>query len=110
MGIAELDRDRGIVRFAGLGNISATVFAEGEMPKRMVSTNGTAGLEARHIREFTYPWNECAVLLMHSDGVGTHWNLSDYPALIARDPAVIAGVLYRDHVRRTDDATILVAK
>ncbi len=108
--IAELDRERGIVRFAGLGNISATVFAEDEPPRRMVSINGTAGLEARHIREFTYPWITGAALFMHSDGLGTHWNLSDYPALIARDPAVIAGVLFRDHVRRTDDATILVAK
>ena len=112
--IAEVDRERGIVRFSGLGNVSATVFSEGEPPRRMVSINGTAGMEARHIREFTYPWNQRGnqgpALFMHSDGVGTHWNLSDYPALIARDPAVIAGVLLRDHVRRTDDATILVAK
>jgi hypothetical protein len=108
--VAELDQDRGIMRFAGLGNISATVFAEGEPPRRMVSTNGTAGMEARHIREFSYPWVTGAALIMHSDGIGTHWILSDYPALILRDPAVIAGVLYRDHARRTDDATILVAK
>ncbi len=108
--IAELDRERGIVRFSGLGNVSATVFTENEPPRRMVSISGTAGMEARHIREFTYPWSQGAALFMHSDGVGTHWNLSDYPSLIARDPAVIAGVLFRDHVRRTDDATILVAK
>lgn len=110
IGIAAADEDRRVVLFAGLGNISATVFAPGEPPRRMVSTNGTAGVDVRHVREFTYPFPEGAALIMHSDGIGTHWSLADYPSLASRDAAVIAGVIYRDHSRRTDDATILVAR
>ena len=108
--IARLDEDRRIVMFAGLGNISGLICAAGEPARNMVSTNGTAGVEARHIREFTYPWAEGSLVILHSDGIGTHWNLNGYPGLSARDPALIAGVIYRDHSRGNDDATILVSK
>ena len=105
---AKLDVERQIVTFAGLGNISGSISAPGDPVRHMVSNNGTAGVEARHIREFTYPWPEGAPIVLHSDGIGTHWSLREYPGLAARDPGLIAGVIYRDHCRWTDDATILV--
>ena len=108
--VARLDHDRRIITFAGLGNISAGVFRSDEPARHMVSINGTAGVDVRHIREFTYPWPEQAVVILHSDGIGTHWCLQDYPGLAARDPSLIAGVVYRDHTRRNDDATIVVSK
>ena len=107
---ARLDNDRRIITFSGLGNVSAGVFTPGEPVRHMVSINGTAGVDARHIREFTYPWPKGALVILHSDGIGTHWSLHDYPGLAARDPSLIAGVVYRDHGRRNDDATILVSK
>ncbi len=108
--IAEIDAERGTVAFGGLGNVSGIVFADDAPPRHMVSTNGTAGVEARHIREFQYPYPEGATLVLHSDGISTHWNLFDYPGLAAHDPAIIAGVVYRDFSRGNDDATIVVAK
>ena len=47
---------------------------------------------------------------MHSDGLGTHWDLGTYPGLTARHPGLIASVLYRDFARRRDDVTVIVAK
>ena len=76
----------------------------------MVSVNGTAGMETQRIREFTYPWSAESTLAMHSDGISTHWCLTDYPGLAAHDPAVIAGVIYRDFARGRDDATVVVSK
>src|SRR5579871_3053370 len=108
--VAQMDHERRIVSFAGLGNICGQVCVPGEPARHMVSTNGTAGVEARAVREFTYPWPEGALVILHSDGINTHWQLKDYPGLISRDPGLIAGVLYRDHSRGMDDATILVAK
>lgn len=107
---ARLDCDRRVLTFAGVGNINAKVAVPGDAERHMVSTNGTAGAEARHIREFSYPWPEGSVVILHSDGIATHWGLGNYPGLAARDPALIAGVIYRDHVRRNDDATIVVFK
>jgi hypothetical protein len=47
------------------------------------------------------------VLVLHSDGLGSSWDFETYPGLIARDPALIAGVLYRDFTRGRDDVTVL---
>ena len=94
---ARADRERRIVIFAGLGNISAKIAAPAEPERHMVSTNGTAGAEARHIREFSYPWPQGSLVILHSDGIATHWALGNYPGLAARDPGLIAGVIYRDH-------------
>jgi anti-sigma regulatory factor (Ser/Thr protein kinase) len=107
---ARLDRERRIVTFAGLGNISGKIAVPADSERHMVSTNGTAGAEARHIREFSYPCPEGSLVILHSDGIATHWGLSNYPGLAARDPGLIAGVIYRDHTRRNDDATIVVFK
>ena len=60
--------------------------------------------------EFAQPWQPQSVLVLHSDGIGTHWDLAGYPGLLARDPSLIAGILYRDHTRGRDDATVVVVK
>jgi hypothetical protein len=76
----------------------------------MVSHSGIVGHEARKIQEFVYPWSQDTVLVMHSDGLATHWNLDQYPGLASRRPSLIAGVLYRDFTRGRDDVTVVVAK
>jgi hypothetical protein len=62
----------------------------------------------RKFQEFEYPWSADAVLVMHSDGLQTRWDLAKYPGLLRRHPAVIAAVLYRDFRRGRDDATVVV--
>ena len=47
---------------------------------------------------------------MHSDGLTTRWDLKAYPALLERDPGLIAAVLYRDFSRGRDDMTILTIR
>jgi len=51
-----------------------------------------------------------AVLVLHSDGLSSRWNIDHYPGLVSRHPTVIAGVLYRDHDRGYDDVTVLAVK
>jgi anti-sigma regulatory factor (Ser/Thr protein kinase) len=97
------------VLFAGIGNISAAIMPYGTA-RNMVSLNGTVGHEMRKVREFLYPWPEDAVLIMHTDGLATKWDLDTYTGLWRRAPSVIAGVLYRDFSRRRDDVTVLVAR
>jgi anti-sigma regulatory factor (Ser/Thr protein kinase) len=107
MAIADVDCERGIVTFAGIGNISAMVIT-GPGRRNMVSHNGTLGHQLRTVAEFTYPWSGEAVLVLHSDGLTTKCSLDSYPGLAVRDPSLIAGVLYRDFARGTDDATVVV--
>ena len=98
----------GDVRFAGVGNVVATVSpADGGRTRSLVSHNGTAGVEARRVQEFAVPWLPGDLLLMHSDGLASRWQLSAYLGLRARRPSTIAAVLYRDFRRDRDDVTVL---
>jgi anti-sigma regulatory factor (Ser/Thr protein kinase) len=95
--------------FAGVGNISARV--EGTPGGRnLVSYNGTVGHTLRKLQEFAFPWPKDALLVLHSDGLTTHWDLAAYPGLIARHPALIAAVLYRDYDRGRDDVCVVVIR
>jgi len=107
--LAQVDPNDRIVRFAGVGNISGIVIGPAAS-RKMVSHNGTVGWKVRKIEEFEYPWYQDATLVMYSDGISSRWSLDRYPGLIKRHPSLIAGVLYRDHGRGTDDSTIVVVK
>jgi anti-sigma regulatory factor (Ser/Thr protein kinase) len=109
LAVTEIDPGRRVVRFAGLGNITASVYGEGPV-RHLVSHHGIAGHNAGKIAEYTYPWPGRGVLIMHSDGLATLRHLDPYPGLLERDTGLIAGVLYRDFSRRRDDATVVVAR
>jgi len=105
--VAEVLSVEGVVRYAGVGNVAARIHT-GDNVRQLVSYNGIVGGEVRKIQQFEYPWPPGATLLMHSDGLATHWGLEDYPGLHNRHPTLIAGVLYRDHGRARDDVTVVV--
>lgn len=105
-----IDIERGVLRYCGVGNISAVILLATGARQSLVSQNGTAGHSASRIHEFSYPIPRESVLVMASDGLGTHWDVGAYPGLLTRHPSVIAGVLYRDFSRRRDDVTIVVAR
>jgi hypothetical protein len=108
--IADMDRRKGVVRYCGLGNIAARVTNRNGQQHQLVSLSGIAGHIVRRLQSFTVSWVPGAMLVMHSDGIGTHWSLDDYPGLARRQPGVIAGVIARDHRRGNDDATVVVAR
>jgi len=108
LAVADLDLARE-VRYAGIGNIAGVLHAPDDA-RHMVSHSGIVGHEARKIQEFVYPWSPDSLLVMHSDGLATHWNLDQYPGLAGRRPSLIAGVLYRDFARGRDDVSVVVAK
>jgi anti-sigma regulatory factor (Ser/Thr protein kinase) len=104
-----IDLDRGVLRYCGLGNISALILLPNGKRQSLVSHNGTAGHTASRLQEFSYPLPRQSVLVVHSDGLGTHWDLTQ-PGLRTRHPSIIAGVLYREASRRRDDVTVVVVK
>jgi hypothetical protein len=107
--VARIDAEAKVVRFVGVGNIAGTMVSDG-FARRMVSHNGTAGHIAPRIREFTYPYAGAPLVVLHSDGLTTKWELGAYPGLAAQHPSLIAGVLFRDHRRGRDDASIVAMR
>src|SRR3984885_8182650 len=88
--IASIDSTRGKLTYAGVGNISARIYAGSQSRQNLVSLNGTAGHQCERMQEFSYPWPEDGLLILHSDGLSTGTGLEPYPGLAARDPALIA--------------------
>jgi hypothetical protein len=107
--LAEVDARRGVVRYCGVGNIAATILADGAT-RSLVSHHGTLGHDARRIADFQYPWTNESTLIMSSDGLVSNWTLSRYPGLADRAASLLAGVLYRDCRRQRDDTTVLVLR
>ena len=95
------------VSYSGLGNISGSLVSR-EKSQGLVSHSGTMGMAGRRPQQFEYTRAPGSLLVMHSDGVSARWNLRERPALLTHHPAIIASVLYRDHGRDRDDATVVV--
>ncbi|MGZ5431719.1 MAG: SpoIIE family protein phosphatase [Thermoanaerobaculia bacterium] len=109
MAVARLHLTAGRTEFIGVGNIAGTIVTDDAM-RKTVSLSGIVGHEMRKVQSFSYPWLASSVLVLQSDGVSANWDATKYPGLMQHGPALIAAVLYRDHCRGTDDATVVVAK
>jgi anti-sigma regulatory factor (Ser/Thr protein kinase) len=95
--------------FAGLGNITATLLANGSR-KNMLSVPGIVGHQARTIRQYAYDVAPGTSVVLHSDGISARWEAAALPGLAARDPLVVAAVLLAEAGIHRDDAGVLVLK
>jgi len=107
--VAEIRPLAGSLTYAGVGNIAGSILSN-TLSRSLVSHNGTLGHVMARVQEFKMEWPKDGILIMHSDGLQSRWDLSRYPGILARQPALIAGVLLRDFRRERDDASILVMK
>ena len=108
-GICEIKPAENRLTYAGVGNTVAVMLSS-KVSRNLTSHNGTLGIAVPRIQEFQVEWPARAILVMHSDGLQTRWDLSSYPGLLARHPAVIGGALLRDFRRQRDDASVVVVK
>jgi anti-sigma regulatory factor (Ser/Thr protein kinase) len=109
--VAHADFNRHTLDYAGVGNISGSIFDRGGAKSRsLLSFEGIVGSKIRKLQQFEYQWTNGDLLIMHSDGLAERWKLINYPGLAQTDVSVIAGVLYRDAKRGRDDVTVFVAR
>lgn len=108
--VAIVDGQRGLLAYGGIGNIAGVILTAGQPARHAVSMPGTLGHQARGIREYSYPWSAGSLLVMHSDGLASHWSLDGLETVARRHPTVVAAVLYREFSRQRDDVTVVVAR
>jgi anti-sigma regulatory factor (Ser/Thr protein kinase) len=111
LAVCAIDPDQGELAFAGVGNIAGRVLVGGES-HGLVGRHGSLGTQPDPPRchAAAHRWRPGATLMLASDGIRIGWQSASRPALLSRDPAVAAAVLYRDHSRAGDDASILVVR
>ncbi|MGF7238827.1 MAG: SpoIIE family protein phosphatase [Frankia sp.] len=111
LGVCVIAPERDELIYAGVGNIAGRVLI-GREGYGLINRDGTLGTQLPAPRPHVagYRWTPGATLVLASDGIRSHWDLSSYPGLLGHDPVVIAAVLHRDNERTTDDATVLVVQ
>ncbi len=97
----------GRVSYSGIGNITGYLVSAGKS-QGLMSHNGTLGLNPRRAQQIEYSREDGGLLVMHSDGISARWDYKSRPEVLACHPAIIAGMIYRDHGRGRDDATVVV--
>lgn len=107
--VAEIRPGEKILTYAAVGNTAASILSKGNSSS-LVSHSGTLGVASPRIQEFRVEWPDDAILIMHSDGLTSRWDLSGYSGLLSRHPAIIGGALLRDFRRQRDDASVVVVK
>ncbi len=108
--VAEVDTVRGRVAYAGVGNIAGYIIRDNAEASHLVTMNGTMGVVRSRIQQFEYAWDAACVLVMTSDGLKNNWRLDKYAGVMMRHPSVMAGILFRDFARQTDDMTAAVLR
>ena len=107
--VAEIRPQEKFLNYAAVGNIAASILSKGSS-RSLVSHNGTMGVASPRIQEFRVDWPDDAILVMHSDGLTSRWDLFSYAGLLSRHAAIIGGALLRDYRRQRDDASVVVVK
>ncbi|MEO7975539.1 SpoIIE family protein phosphatase [Flavobacterium sp.] len=108
--IAVVDFNSEVWKICGVGNISTRIY-DGMENKTYTPYNGIIGHNIpRTLNATTVPYKKHQIIVMHSDGLRTRWNLNDMTSIFKQHPGIIASALYKENLRGTDDASILVGK
>lgn len=109
MALVRFDWMRWRLTYASLGNIECRVFGSGE-PLNFVVRRGVIGLQRTDPVISEHAWKPAATMVVHSDGVQSHWRWEDFPGLEDMRASTAAHQLLSRLARDDDDATVLVVK
>jgi len=108
MNITHIDLTTKQAVYCGVGNIASRIQSAAKY-KSCISYNGIVGHSIpTTLNNHVMLWNKHDLLIIHSDGLSSRWDLQKYPSVTLRDRSIIAAVLYKDFFRKTDDVTIAV--
>ena len=95
--------------FASVGNIEARVFPSSELFPFAIR-RGVIGLNAPNPVVTEHPWPLGNVLVLHSDGLRTHWSWKDFPGVAEQSAHTLAQEFLRFLAKEEDDATVIVVR
>jgi anti-sigma regulatory factor (Ser/Thr protein kinase)/serine/threonine protein phosphatase PrpC len=109
MALARFDQAGTWLSFASIGNIEVRVFDSPE-PLHFMIRRGIVGANAPPPVVTEHRWEPSNVMVLHSDGVTTHWRWEDVARLAPASATVMAQQLLQTLAKDIDDATVVVVK
>ena len=110
MALARFDLEHDEVKIASVGNINVHLTG-GPRPPKIVVRRGVLGMSGSPAPVLTsHPWTQASLLIMHSDGVETHWHDTEIEGMAEAGTGGIARYLLQHYGRPDDDATVVVAR
>ena len=109
MALARFDLTASQFDFASVGNVEARLFGS-DTGRNFIVRRGILGLQAPRPVVTTHAWTPAAILVLHSDGVSTHWHWQDLPLAVWAAPSEAAQRLVQTRGKPDDDATVVVVR
>jgi len=94
----------------GVGNIAVRMSGPVNFKNHM-SYNGIVGHNIPNtLNDQEYAADEYNQAMLCSDGIKTRIDMARYPMMYKYDLTVLAAAIYKDHARRNDDMSVVIAK
>jgi phosphoserine phosphatase RsbX len=106
--IGKLDIKALQFRYVGIGNIVLRKF--GSSSERAVTQDGVIGYHIRTPKEKIMQISGGDILVLHTDGITSYFDINDYPKILNDDPKTIANNLIKNFGKNDDDATCIVMR
>jgi negative regulator of sigma-B (phosphoserine phosphatase) len=108
MMIMRVDHVQKSVSFAGVGNIGVKVFSNSSI--KPISRNGIVGYRMSNVREFTYPYTDGDVFILHSDGISSRFVVDEAWVRDRKTDLQLVAQTIADEFGKDDDMTVIVVR
>lgn len=106
--VCRLNQRTGLLKYVGVGNITAKIYAPN--PITLVPREGIVGYIMSALREETLVLSKGTILVLHSDGMPAHLDLSDVLCRKESSAKALAKSLVREFGKEDDDISCIVVK
>lgn len=97
------------MEWASVGNVEVRAWSESVKVPFAVK-RAILGMEQVNVHAQSLEWKPGWLLVLHTDGLRTHWQWGDFPGIEKEPAQVVAKKLMRELASGRDDATVLALK
>jgi len=109
MALGRFDLRQQKLTVASVGNVEMRLIGSTQRFNPIVR-RGIIGLNAPNAVCFDHPWTAESVLVLHSDGLRTHWAPDQFPEILRQPASAAAHRLLTALGKPDDDATVLIVR
>ena len=106
----DLDVAAATLEFAGVGNVVGRIVGSRADPLGLAAQPGIVGHQMREVRPVVLPIERGDLVVLHTDGLTSKWDLTAHRGARGRACDVVAALLLREAGLRQDDAAVVVVR